>query len=93
MIREQALDPQKNLIVRTTRFFFPITESLDGANLVIVHEWNSPDLVARIGRAAATRDDLLESSAVALASRIARRDVSSRDVVEAHIARIEAGKK
>lgn len=34
VIREQALDPQKNLIVRTTRFFFPITESLDGANLV-----------------------------------------------------------
>lgn len=42
------------------------------------------------GSGPGTRDDLLESSAVALASRIARRDVSSRDVVDAHIARIEA---
>ncbi len=34
VIREQGLDPQKNLIARITRFFFPMTESLDGANLV-----------------------------------------------------------
>lgn len=34
VIRQQGLDPQKNLIARITRFFFPMTESLDGANLV-----------------------------------------------------------
>lgn len=30
---------------------FPLERALDGADLVIVHEWNEPDLVARIGAA------------------------------------------
>ncbi|HEX8226032.1 MAG TPA: glycosyltransferase [Allosphingosinicella sp.] len=28
----------------------PLDEMLDGADLVLVHEWNAPELVARIGR-------------------------------------------
>src|SRR6478736_2315752 len=28
---------------------FPLEQALDGADLVIVHEWNAPALVARIG--------------------------------------------
>ncbi len=34
VIRQSGLDPQKNLVARTTRFFFPMVETLDGANLV-----------------------------------------------------------
>lgn len=33
---------------------FDLAEALDGADLVIVHEWNDPALVARIGRMRAT---------------------------------------
>ena len=33
-----------------------LDRALDGADLVIVHEWNDPDLVRRIGRHRATRD-------------------------------------
>ncbi len=35
--------------VRYAADCFDLDEALDGASLVIVHEWNAPDLVARIG--------------------------------------------
>jgi spore maturation protein CgeB len=34
---------------RYTRAFLDLDEALDGAQLVLVHEWNDPDVVKRIG--------------------------------------------
>ncbi|WP_409187721.1 glycosyltransferase [Bradyrhizobium sp. RDM4] len=36
--------------VRSYDTFLDLDEALHGADLVIVHEWNSPDLIAHIGR-------------------------------------------
>ncbi len=51
---EQALSEAAGLFPRIDLRQYDISldldEALDGADLVLVHEWNSPDLVARIGR-------------------------------------------
>jgi spore maturation protein CgeB len=44
MLRPQRYDPAT----------LDIDAALDGADVVIVHEWNEPDIVARIGRARAS---------------------------------------
>jgi spore maturation protein CgeB len=42
-------------VTRYDRTSFDVAEELDGADLVLVHEWNDPDLVAAIGRYRASR--------------------------------------
>jgi len=37
---------------------FDVERALDGVDLAIVHEWNDPDLIARIGEYRAEHDDL-----------------------------------
>ncbi|MBV8926345.1 MAG: glycosyltransferase [Bradyrhizobium sp.] len=50
---EQTLVEAARLVplidVRSYDLPFDLDEALDGADLVLVHEWNSPDLIARIG--------------------------------------------
>jgi spore maturation protein CgeB len=49
MLSEVAqLFPQ--IEIRQYEISLDLDEALDGADLVLVHEWNSPDLVAQIGR-------------------------------------------
>jgi len=40
-----------------SEFYTPESLDLDNADLILVHEWNDPDLVARIGRYRAHHDD------------------------------------
>ena len=43
-------------LLRSTRYFeVDLDEALDGVDVVIVHEWNDPELVARLGRYRARR--------------------------------------
>ena len=46
-------------------------------------------MISTAGREADTRDELCDLSAVELAARIQRKDVSAREVMSAHLARIE----
>jgi spore maturation protein CgeB len=60
--RTNALQDGGEAVLREIAFLVPgvtirqygdlldLDEVLDGANLVVVHEWNPPDLIARIGR-------------------------------------------
>jgi spore maturation protein CgeB len=79
-LRSELYDPRK----------VDLGEVLDGARLVLVHEWNEPELVARIGRERARRPSLralfhdTHHRAVTAPRELARYDLSEYDGVLAY---------
>ncbi len=64
--------------VRYDPFTLELGRALDGADLVLAHEWNDPALIARIGRHRAHRAASRASGGIA---RIGRHRAQSRETV------------
>ena len=73
--------------VGISRRRFSATVAAGGLYTMLHHALGTRDLAAQAQLAA--RSELCEMSAVDLAARLARKEVSARDVMAAHLARIE----
>jgi len=77
----------RNLSSGVSRRRFSTTVAAGGLYSMLHHALGTSDVAAQAQ--AAARSELCEMSAVDLAARLARKDVSARDVMAAHLARIE----